>query len=230
MSFNKKYNFKIKYDQFGNIVDDNFYDTSEEQAISYFEEDCIELKKQNKNQYSMIELGSNQAYYSCLFKAILGKENTKNILVEPVDYAMARGKENFNLNNYSGIFISACIGDSWGIDKHLMNHPRLPSDTFGVEETTVKKIMNEYDLDEVDMLHCDIDQSELYMLETSSDVFKRKKFNVIYIFTHQTHLREHNWLHDQCKNFLLNCNYTLTHEVSTDVNPQGGDGLLVFKK
>ena len=57
-----------------NQVDDNFYDASEEIVISHFEQNCIDLQKQNKKEYSMIELGSNQAYYSCLFKAILGNQ------------------------------------------------------------------------------------------------------------------------------------------------------------
>lgn len=229
MNFNEKYNFKIKYDQFGNQVDNNFYDVSEETLISYFEQNCIDLQKENKKEYSMIELGSNQAYYSCLFKGILGNEKTKNILVEPVEYAMIRGKENFKLNNYSGVFLSKCIGDSWGINKNLFE-TRLPSDTFGVEDTTVKEIMNNYQLVELDILHCDIDQSELHMLETSADVFKNKNVNNVYILTHQTHLLEHDYLHNQCKEFLLNCNYNLVYELRTDEGTQGGDGLLIFKK
>jgi hypothetical protein len=90
--------------------------------------------------------------------------------------------------------------------------------------------MKNYELVELDILHCDIDQSELHMLQTSADIFKNKNVNNVYILTHQTHLHEHNYLHNQCKQFLLNCNYNLVYELFDNETPQGGDGLLIFKK
>ena len=37
MNINQNYNLKIRYDQFGNSVSDNFYDVSEEKLILEFE-------------------------------------------------------------------------------------------------------------------------------------------------------------------------------------------------
>jgi hypothetical protein len=171
MNINEKYNLKIRYDQFGNVVPHNFYDVSEEKLILEFEKNVLELKNQNKSNYTMIEVGSNQAYYSCLFKKILHPKETCNIMIEPVDYAMKRGKANFELNGLSGIFINKFIGsDTWGLDGNLFSG-RLPTNSFQKEEITLDELMVEYDIKFIDVLHCDIDQSELYMIE------KKKKFS-----------------------------------------------------
>lgn len=230
MNINEKYNLKIRYDQFGNVVPHNFYDVSEEKLILEFEKNVLELKNQNKSKYTMIELGSNQAYYSCLFKKILYPKETCNIMIEPVKYAMQRGKENFELNGLSGNFINKFIGsDTWGLEGNLFSG-RLPTNSFEVDQITLEQVMNEYKISFIDVLHCDIDQSELSMLEGNKKIFENKLIEFIYILTHQCDLVPKNYLHDSCKNFLLNCGYTLTYEVYTDDDRIGNDGLIILRR
>lgn len=230
MNINQKYNLKIKYDQFGNLVSDNFYDVSEEKLIIQFEKNVLELKSSNKSKYTMIELGSNQAYYSCLFKKILHPKETCNIMIEPVDYAIERGKANFELNGLTGHFINKYIGsDSWGLNGNLFSG-RLPENSFKKDKITLDEIMHQYKISFIDVLHCDIDQSELSMLEENQKIFKNNLIEFIYILTHQCDLVPKNYLHDKCKNFLSNVGYNLSYEIYTDQDTIGGDGLLIFRR
>ena len=230
MIINEKYNLKIIYDQFGNIVPRNFHDVSEEKLILEFEKNVLELKNLNKSNYTMIELGSNQAYYSCLFKKILHPKETCNIMIEPVEYAMQRGKANFQLNGLTGNFINKFIGsDTWGLDGNLFSG-RLQTNSFEVDQVTLQQVMDEYKISFIDVLHCDIDQSELSMIEGNKKIFEKNLIEFIYILTHQTQLKPKNYLHENCKNFLNNVGYKLTQEVYTDVDTVGGDGLLIFRK
>lgn len=217
-NFTEKYNLKIFCDQFGQRVVQNYFDASEHRLISIFEKEMLKIRG-SKDFYTMIELGSNQAYYSCLFKAILGKSNTKNIMVEPLDHYMQRGKYHFNINSYDGIFLDYCIGDQWGENGELFLG-RLPTNTFNKVSKTLEQIMEEVNIQFLDVLHSDIDGSEHIMLTSSKNIFKNKMINSIFLLTHGADLN------NRCKTFLLECGYNLIHEADNI----GGDGLLVFEK
>ena len=109
LSITQKYGFKVKYNQFGSLVDEHYFDEKEIFLIEKFEKIVLELKENKSESYSMIELGSNQAYYSLLFKSILIDEKVKSIMVEPYEPYFERGVEHFELNNYPGIFINKSI-------------------------------------------------------------------------------------------------------------------------
>ena len=73
---NIRYNFKVCRNQFGNIVPSNYHDESEIVAIKQFEKYIYDMVKlYPSSDYSMVELGSNHAYYSLMFHAILKKMN-----------------------------------------------------------------------------------------------------------------------------------------------------------
>ena len=74
----EKYGFTVKYNQFGREVNENYFDEDEMILIEKFEDIVLSLKNKNLETYSMIELGSNQAYYSLLFKSILKNKNVKS--------------------------------------------------------------------------------------------------------------------------------------------------------
>jgi hypothetical protein len=219
----EKYGLIMIYDQFGQHVPPNFYDGGEMPMITQFEKAVLDIRDSKVAPYTMIELGSNQAYYSCLFKAILGNENAKSILVEPVDYGMERGKKHFKINGFDGVFLEYSIGPYWGEQgRHFPG--RLPHNSFNKESRTVEQIMQECSIDDLDILHCDIDESEWIMLDTSRDVFLGKKINYIFLLTHPT---SSDNLHHKCKSFLLNCGYILIAENTENV---GGDYMLIFKR
>lgn len=177
----EKYNFKVKYNQFGAIVDEHFTDPDELILIEKFESIVLDLKEKNLQTYSMLELGSNQAYYSLLFKSILEDKNVTSIMVEPHDAYMVRGVEHFSINNYKGYFLNESIGGRW--IAHNTN--------FDKPITDVDKIIQEYNLDPLTVLHSDIDGSEISMLEGSDWALANKKIKYAFVLTHglETHLK-----------------------------------------
>lgn len=235
MTTTSKYGLKIKENQFGHSVAEDYIDGDEMICINKFEEICIKLKSELKEKYTMIELGSNQAYYSLLFRAIIDgvghNEKCVNILLEPTPENMERGKSHFIQNGFEGIYENAGIGHYWCWDVRW-HDKTLPS-------YTIDQLMAKNGLDELDILHSDIDGNEIRLLETSTDVFKQKKIRYIFLSTHgiwtekqETYISDIIKIgedrHVVCKDFLLNCGYNLILE--SPHQTVGGDGLLIFNK
>jgi hypothetical protein len=227
-----KYHLKMICDQFGRAVPEDFYDTTETICIHQFERLCLELKRQERDHYTMIELGSNQAYYSTLFRAIIdgvgNNTRCRNIMVEPTDECIVRGRNHFALNGFDGIFTDQCIGHywCWGTRWHD------PSK----QSVTIDDLLREYDLDELDVLHADIDGNEIKLLETATDAFRQQKIRNILLLTHGIWdekdqatqiIKAGENRHDVCKAILTGYGYVLEHEESESV--VGSDGLLVFR-
>ena len=212
MTITEKYNFKVSVDQFHTPVDEHYQDAVELPLIEIFEQQALLLKEQQKESYSMIELGSNQCYYSLLFKHILGKDKTYNIMVEPYAPNLAIGKSQFELNNCKGCFYNRGIGQRW----------EAVGRTFDVMSITLNEILCEQKLRSVDVLHCDIDGSEAALIDHNNFFFNQKKAGVVFLLTHSVDI------HTQCKDFFRdNTPYTLIHEVS---EPNiGWDRLLIYK-
>ena len=209
MSITEKYNFKVSANQFHQPVSSNYYDSSETVLLELFEKTCIQLKNLNKVHYSMIELGSNQCYYSLLFKHILGKDITTNIMVEPWEPNLRVGQNEFILNECAGIFYNNSIGTRWEAVDRL----------FETKPITLNQILNDQNMPYVDVLHCDIDGSEHHLLETSLSFFEEKRAKHLFLLTHG------ELPHNFCKNILEKLNYNITMD-----EPQaciGGDGVII---
>ena len=113
MNVAEKYNFISMYDHFNNKHGTKFVDMTEIAIVENFDKYVNELISTNtKEVYSMIELGSKHAFYSLLFKAIVGNSRSLNIMVEPED-TINLGIEQFKLNTFDGIFYKSCIGNKW---------------------------------------------------------------------------------------------------------------------
>jgi len=207
----EKYGFIVKYNQFGGDVSKNYFDKDEIILIEKFENIVLELKNKNLETYSMIELGSNQAYYSLLFKSILKDKNVKSIMVEPYEPYLVRGVEHFEINNYSGIFLNKSIGNEW-----VAHHTNFDGEIISVDE-----IIEEYNLDELSVLHSDIDGSEIKMLHGCEQSFLNKKIKYAFILTHglETHLK--------CLDIILKYDYNilLDHRESN----VGHDSLIILE-
>lgn len=215
----------MKYNQFAQTVDENYEDPEEKIAIDLFEKWVLELKTKNKTKYNMIELGSNYSYYSMLFKKILQPSESFNLLLEPYEKYMKIGKEHFQINNLEGTFLEERIYDP---------NPWC-NITFTCPTTTIDDLMERYEIDELDILHSDIDKTEEYALNSAKNSLQNKKIDTLFIMTHP--LTDHErWataenptqLHLRCKQILLDYGYTLIYD-----HPYcdlAGDGMLVFKK
>lgn len=223
ISPNVKYNFRVCFDQFGYAVPDNFYDIHEIEMINKFEEVCLNLvNSEDKLIYNMIELGSNQSYYSLLFhKILLSKlKIPKNIMVESTYEFLQRGVKNFEINRCIGKFYNYIIGNI----ETIKNIPALRElNEFGIKLTTLSNIMLQENINFLDILHCDIDYAEYDMLMTSQEIFVNKQIDYIFLATHGAEL------HQKCKQFLLDCGYNLIFEHDDIENPIGWDTLLILK-
>jgi hypothetical protein len=225
MNLTEKYGIKMKYNQFADIVSENFEDSDEKIAIDLFEKCVLDLKEKNKTKYNMIELGSNYSYYSMLFKKIIEPNKSFNLLLEPYEKYMKTGKEHFEINNLEGVFL----------EERIYNPTPWCDITFTCPTTTIDELMDRYEIDELDILHSDIDKSEVYALDSAKHALENKKIDTLFIMTHpQT--PEEGWsteenptqLHLRCKEILFNYGYTLVYD-----HPRcdlAGDGMLVFKK
>jgi len=174
-----------------------------------------EVLKTIPNNATMIELGSNWSYYSMWFNSQI--ENSKNIMIEPNEKKLDLGKENFQANNMSGIFIHACVG------KHSQKkHEFVDWDgkRSNIKKVCIDDIIDEYDLSKVDILHSDIQGAEYNMLLGSMEAIKKKKIKYFFISTHGDNV------HNNCTQLLTENNYKIicSHTVRESYS---ADGLIV---
>jgi hypothetical protein len=211
MSITEKYNFKVSMDQFGNTVSSNWYDDTELIMLEAFEQAILGLP--NKDHYTMVELGANQAYYSLLFKSILGKDKTTNIMVEPYEPYIHRAKHEFDLNSYKGIYINRGIGTKCQILGHSFDKPT----------TSLDELIKEFEIKELDCLQCDIDGAEFLMLEGANNSLTEGKINYLFVATHFGIDK-----HEEFKNKMNKFNYELILDKPNKI--VGGDSLVIYKR
>jgi hypothetical protein len=207
----EKYNFKIGINQHKQAVPAFWEDVQEKGLIDLFEGCCLNLKEKNKPHYSMIELGSNWAYYSLLFKHILGKDKTLCIMIEPVEESLQVGKSNFALNDCEGVFYKKGIGSSM----------EFYGEQVSIETITLNELLKLHNINEIDILHCDIDTAEVQMIKSNIDFFQNKRAKFIFILTHGDEYAK------ICKEQFVQLPYKLLTEQGH--GSQGGDGLLIYK-
>lgn len=211
MTRTEKYNFKIQKNQHKVDVPLTWEDSSEKNTLDLFEACCLNLKNRNYNQYSMIELGSNWCYYSLLFKHILGKEKTLNIMVEPIEDSLQLGRDHFALNNCEGIFYQKGITDTM---EYYGKQIKL--DSISLDE-----ILKQNTIICTDILHADIDCCEVTLIEKNIEFFQEGKAKNIFILTHG------DYYANTCKEYFKQFPYNLVAEYP--YGTQCGDGLLVYK-
>lgn len=213
-----KYGFKMRFDQFGRDVAHFFEDDSEEILIDHFEKVVLTLR--GRGSHSMLELGSNQCFYSILFNKILSPARVVNLMVEPNEAHMARGRANWDLNELrGGVFINKLIKNP--IESNPSN-----VDVGPVGETSVDELLAEHGIEDLDVLHCDIDGAEAFAFKGAVESLSQKKINKIFLLTHPNELRGD--LHAQLKKFITEFGYTLL--VDLPGTYVGGDGLIVAER
>ena len=224
-----KYNFKSLYDQFGRKVRNTFTDQTELILIKNFEENVLRLLKADKQEFYMVELGCNQAYYSCLFYAMCLKHNkTPNVLlVEPNKDHYNRAVETITANKFFNTkWSKSIVGDIEEISLSLDNSTLPGGKNFLLNNSssivTLEELLKEQFKIDIDILHMDVDFSEWSVLSSSKDLFLNKNIDLIFISTHSEEL------HNKCKSFLLDAGYKLSFEEKRMI--VGYDSLLIFNK
>ena len=226
---NIRYGFKVKNDQFGNNVPPHFHDELEIVAIKEFEKYMLQMVKAKPNSsHTMIELGSNQAYYSLMFHSILKKmgSNPINILVEAQEENLFRGVNHFNMNGFNAESRLYSVGTLEKVIEALKT--KWPDDAaercanFNPNWCTLSDIFEEFGLDELDVLHCDIDFCEMVLFKTSEEIFKHKKIKYIFLSTH-------DHFHEPALEFLKECGYEILLNNDHTFPPVGYDTLIIAR-
>ena len=227
ISPNQRYNFKVIVDQFGRLVPENYFDITELTLIKKFEDVVLDVVKTDKTQLTMVELGSNQAYYTVLFKAICKQENKYNLTlcVEPNPEHLRRTNIHLQINKFLSHVSDVIVGDYDNIKKDLDESTLPGGSEFLLNNKrpiiSLEKLIELYRLGELDILQCDVDHSEWSVLKSSEELFKNKLVKHIFLGTHSEKL------HNRCKDFLLQCGYKLKFEEKNMII--GYDSLLIFE-
>jgi hypothetical protein len=149
----------------------------------------------------MIELGAFWSFYSMWFnREVVG---ARNIMIEPDDFNLGQGKRNFRLNNMTGTFIKAFVGER-----------------MGNGYVSVDGLMESQLLHHIDILHSDIQGFELDMLNGAKVALKSRLVDYLFISTHS------NVLHYQCVELLKDFEYNILSSIDLD-ETFSEDGLIV---
>lgn len=96
-------------------------------------------------------------------------------------------------------------------------------------------LTEKYEIDDLDVLHCDIDQGETYMLDGAVKSLTDKKIDNLFIMTHAKDANEAaqssskaTKLHEEVRSRLLDFGYTLVFDHETC--DQSGDAMVIFKR
>ena len=115
----------------------------------------------------MIELGAYWGHYAMWLAQ--SRDDARVPLVEPDPVNLAAGRANFARNNHHGRFIQATVGHG----------------AFTIDEW-----MAECGLEELDILHVDIQGAELEMLDGAREALEARRVQYLFISTHSSDLHE----------------------------------------
>ena len=181
------------YDDFTNILilNKGVHEPSEERSFH-------KVLKNTKENSVMIELGSYWSFYSIWFL----KENPKgkSYCIECDEQCLQQGINNFKLNGLSGNFTKAFVGNS-GIN--------------------LNNFICENNIEYIDILHSDIQGSELEMLYQIGDLLMNKKVKYLLISTHSDEI------HYDCINFLNKCGYRIITSCDFESETFQYDGFIL---
>lgn len=146
---------------------------------------------------SMIELGAYWGHYSMWFM----KERPKGqvILVEPESECLKAGQDNFARNGFKGEFINAFVGaGKFEIDDFFRNRK----------------------IEELDILHTDIQGFEVEMLRGAQDVLTRRCVRYLFISTHSQQI------HGEIVGRLNDLGYRVEISSDFDLQTTSFDGFV----
>ena len=167
-----------------------------------------EVLKQVPPGSVIIELGAYWSFYSMWFCSVV--PDAKAFMVEPIAENIAFGKDNFSLNGFLGHFTHSWVGASSGIA------------TDGAPIMCVDDFVAKHGLEEIGILHSDIQGFELDMLKGSERILSHQKISYTFISTHTEEL------HVACDQYLRNKGYIMVASIRP-AESYSMDGILVHR-
>jgi len=149
---------------------------------------------------TMVELGSYWAFYSMWFYKEI--TNADVYCIEPNKNYINVGINNFKLNSFKGDFTQGAIGN-------------------GNTNIDINNFIIEKNIECIDILHSDIQGSELVMLNSISSLLDDKKIRYLFISTHSQNI------HFSCLELLQMHNYRIIADADFDNETFCSDGIIV---
>ena len=150
---------------------------------------------------NVIELGAYWGHYSMWFQK--HHPNANCFLVEPDPHNIEVGKNNFLLNGFEGDFINAFVSS---------------------ESFTVDGFMKEKGIENLYLLHSDIQGYELVMLQNASDSLKQNKIEYIFVSTHAYAI------HQGCNEILKKHMYVIEVDSEPNQHTTSNDGFILARR
>ncbi len=168
---------------------------------------------------TMIELGSNWAYYSIWFNKCIPQG--RNYCCEPNPESLKLGMRNAEANHCADIqFIQAAAGSD---DGRLMI---FPTGKVTVPIRSIDGIAREFGLEYVDIVHMDVQGAELDAIEGSVEAIQSKSVRFLFVSTHHYSISKDPLTHERCIALIekLGGHILVDHAVHESFS---GDGLIV---
>lgn len=146
---------------------------------------------------NMIELGAYWGHYSGWLKSVVPHSSVT--LVEPDETNHISGVKNFKHNGLEGIFIKDFVGkNAFSIDEYVKNE----------------------NLNNITILHSDIQGYELEMLEGAKETLASRLVDFIFVSTHS------QTLHDSVEKILISSGYRIEVSSGFELHSTSFDGLV----
>lgn len=194
---------------------------SEQIQVATFRE-C--LKHIKSEVPTMIEIGSNDCFYSITFNEFF--DESKNICIEISKDLLELGKRNVDNNHLEGFhFLWGSVGDAdmEYLELEKKAHPNIYT-AISPTKYSLKDIYDQFELTKVDMIHMDICGTEVQVLREILEL----KLQVDYLFV-STHAIQaaHSPTHQKCVDILTDLDVDF---IFSDEHKGGcGDGLIVCR-
>ena len=188
---------------------------------------ALKEEPSNFKQQAILELGSFWGYYSMWFLKELPVSRV--VCVEPDPMHLEVGKQNFSRNELLGNFINAQIGSKNDSNSTFI----CVSDGVerSIETLSFSGVLERAELESVDLVHVDIQGSEIELLLDLPNVLKSHRIRFIMVSTHDLVISGSPTTHQDCLKILEDNGAHIITEHSV-YESYSGDGFILasFRK
>jgi FkbM family methyltransferase len=169
----------------------------------------------------ILELGAFWAYYSMWY--LKSVPFSAAFCVEPDANHIAVGQENMSLNKLQAAFVQACAGEEFLPEKSFSTES---GEVVRIPQHTVPSAMAHFDLEEIEVLHADVQGAELGLLSSCTGLFEAGKIRFLVVSTHHVSISGSSSTHADCIATLRahGARILCEHDIDESFS---GDGLIV---
>jgi len=180
-----------------------------------------ELLRYCRPKTCILEFGAFWAYYSMWY--LKSVPFSVACCLEPDANNLAVGQENMRLNGLSASFVHACAGDHWISEKLFSTES---GGSVLIPQHAVPTAMAHFGLDDIELLHADVQGAELGLLSSCEPLFAAGKIRFLVVSTHHSSISGWTTTHADCVAYLKanGAQIVCEHDVDESFS---GDGLLV---